>query len=365
MPVDRELVAVDAARVTRRRDARAANVGRLLDEGGEAELQLVILRALGLGDLLTAVPALRALAGAFRAHRRVLIAPRALAPLLELIRIDGGEPAVHELRHADLLSPESLADASLCDGHRRIDVAVNLHGRGPQSHRALLDARPRRMIAFANSQVEECRLGPRWRAEEHEVGRWCRMLGEAGIRSDPSDLRIATPTRDVALDVAGVTVIHPGASSAARRWPPERWAAVAAAEWIVGRRVVITGSAAEAELARRVARGAGLEDEAVLAGRTRVDELAALVARAGRVVCTDTGVGHLATALGTPSVLLFGPVSPEEWGPPAELDRHIVLWRGARGDPHACAPDRGLLRIRVADVLDALERLPVKASAKS
>jgi ADP-heptose:LPS heptosyltransferase len=337
---------------------------------------LVALRALGLGDLLTAVPALRGLARAFPNHRRVLVAPRGLAPLLGLIRAEDGQPVVHELRHADLLNPATLARAKLpaaLGAHApapprtpSLDVAVNLHGRGPESHRALLGAQPRRLVAFAHPQVKELRTGPRWRAEEHEVGRWCRMLCESGIACNPAQLHIDPPAQsELQRSMRGATIIHPGASSAARRWPAERWAAVAAAERIVGRRVLITGARTEARLARRVARGAGLPPGAVLAGRTRVDELAGLVAVAGRVLCTDTGVGHLATALGTPSVLLFGPVSPAQWGPPAELERHVVLWAGSRGDPHAGSPDRGLLRLRVADVLDALERLPAGARASA
>lgn len=323
---------------------------------------ILILRALGLGDLLTVVPALRGLARAFPEHRRVLLAPRALEPLLALIRFgETGEPVVHELRHADLLSPLALARTSVPVATGKLDVAVNLHGRGPESHRALLQAGPRRMIAFANRRVSEASLGPRWRAGEHEVGRWCRMLDEDGVPCDPSELWIEPPAQGVGDDMRGATVIHPGASSGARRWPPERWAAIAAAERTVGRRVVITGSRSEIPLASRVAEGAGLPPEAVLAGRTSVDQLASLVSAAGRVVCTDTGVGHLATALGTPSVLLFGPVSPTEWGPPVELRQHVVLWAGSRGDPHAERPDPGLLRIKVADVLDALERLPVRA----
>lgn len=336
---------------------------------------ILILRALGLGDLLTAVPALRGLAQAFPEHRRVLLAPRALEPLLPLIRAGKeGEPVVHELRHVDLLSQTALARASvsrvgasgpLAGARDALDVAVNLHGRGPESHRALLRAHPRRMIAFANPCVSEASDGAHWRAGEHEVGRWCRMLGQAGVPCDPSELGIEPPARGVEEDLRGVTVIHPGASSGARRWPPERWAAIAAAERMVGRRVLVTGSRSEISLARCVADGAGLSRKAVLAGRTSVERLASLVSIAGRVVCTDTGMGHLATALGTPSVLLFGPVSPAEWGPPAELRRHVVLWRGSRGDPHAERPDPGLLQIKVADVLDALERLPAPARASA
>jgi ADP-heptose:LPS heptosyltransferase/uncharacterized protein YjbJ (UPF0337 family) len=148
-------------------------------------------------------------------------------------------------------------------------------------------------------------------------------------------------------------VIHPGAASAARRWPAERWAAVARAEAADGRAVAVTGSAQELALAETVARGAGRR-ALVLAGRTDLLGLAATVAAAGTVVCGDTGVAHLATAFGVPSVLIFGPTPPDEWGPPPGRTRHRVLWAGRRGDPHAQRPDAGLLEITVDEVLEAL-----------
>jgi ADP-heptose:LPS heptosyltransferase len=75
------------------------------------------------------------------------------------------------------------------------------------------------------------------------------------------------------------------------------------------------------------------------------------------VVCGDTGVAHLATALGVPSVVLFGPVPPREWGPPSD-PKHQVLWAGRRGNPHGLEIDPGLLELTVADVIKALGRLP-------
>ncbi|MEJ7717324.1 MAG: glycosyltransferase family 9 protein [Thermoleophilaceae bacterium] len=95
-----------------------------------------------------------------------------------------------------------------------------------------------------------------------------------------------------------------------------------------------------------------------MAGTTDLRGLAAAVAAADRVVCGDTGVAHLATALGTPSVVLFGPTFPEEWGPPPSRPIHRVLWRGRRGDPHAAEPDAGLLEIGVEEVAVALDELP-------
>jgi ADP-heptose:LPS heptosyltransferase len=75
------------------------------------------------------------------------------------------------------------------------------------------------------------------------------------------------------------------------------------------------------------------------------------------VVCGDTGVAHLATATATPSVLLFGPTPPAEWGPLRDLDRHIVLWAGHSGDPHGASAHHGLLSIGVSDVLAAARSL--------
>jgi ADP-heptose:LPS heptosyltransferase len=295
--------------------------------------RLVAYRPLGLGDLLTGVPALRGLRDAFPEHELVLAAPAALGPLAAL------SGAVDRVLDTRPLAPPALEAP---------DVAVNLHGRGPQSHRALLATRPRRLIAFGAPAVPWD--GPEWRAGEHEVHRWCRLLRESGIPADPGRLDLDPPPGAVAT--RGATVIHPGAASAARRWPADRWAAVVRAERAGGRRVVLTGSRAERGLAVGIARDAGLAPADVLAGRTDVRGLAAVVAGAARVLCGDTGVAHLATAFGVPSVLLFGPTPPEEWGPPPERTRHVVLHRGGRGDPHADAPDPGLLAIGVRDVLD-------------
>jgi ADP-heptose:LPS heptosyltransferase len=143
----------------------------------------------------------------------------------------------------------------------------------------------------------------------------------------------------------------------------ERWAAVAAAERALGREVVITGGHAEIPLATRIACAAGLSSDSVLAGRTDLRELAAAVAGAARVVCGDTGVAHLATALGTPSVVLFGPVAPHLWGPPPDRNHHRTLWKGTRGDPHADLPAPGLVEITVSDVLGALDGLPARRAA--
>lgn len=303
--------------------------------------RLVALRALKLGDFLTGIPALRGLARAFPEHHRTLVAPSVFSPFRT-------ETGMDELHDSFDLAP---LDASLS----RPDVAVDLHGRGPESQRLLLALAPRRLISFRHEDLPATAGHPLWRPDEHEVRRWCRMLTESGVAADPDDLRIDTG-RLPASPAPGATVVHPGAASGSRRWPPRRFAAVARAESARGRRVVVTGGADERRLATGVAEMAGLPGESVLAGTTSLVEMAALVAGAGRVVCGDTGVAHLATATATPSVVLFGPVPPSEWGPPTG-QRHIALWAGRRGDPHGPQVDPGLLGVSVAQVLAALDRL--------
>jgi ADP-heptose:LPS heptosyltransferase len=267
---------------------------------------------------------------AYPGQRLALVAPRWLTPLVDLV---GGVDVV--------------PDPACCP---RPALAVNLHGRGPQSHRRLAAARPRRLLAFANAAAGHPD-GPAWRADEHEVDRWCRLLSWYGVPTDPADLDLAVPAVEAP---AGLTVVHPGAKSPVRRWP--RFAQVARRLSADGHDVVVTGSAAERGLAESVARDAGLRQGAVLAGRTGLAELAALVAGARLVVSGDTGVAHLATAYRTPSVVLCGPVPPRLWGPPADRPWHRAIWLGNavdRGDDPGPDPHPALLAITPDAVLAA------------
>jgi ADP-heptose:LPS heptosyltransferase len=297
---------------------------------------ILVLRALGVGDLAAGVPALRALRAAFPDRTLALAAPAWLTPLIELI---GGVDRI--------VATEGLAAPPAVPAP---ELAVNLHGSGPESHRLLQALGPARMWAFANADAGHLD-GPTWAEEEHEVRRWCRLLSHYDVRADPADLSLAVPAADVARRV---TIVHPGAKSPARRWP--HFAAVARALAERGHDVVVTGSAGERELALAVARDAGLPPAAVLAGDTGLDELAALVARARLVVSGDTGIAHLATAYRTPSVVLFGPVPPRRWGPPPDRAYHRAIWHGTRaerGDTRDPGVHPALLRVSVDEVLAA------------
>jgi ADP-heptose:LPS heptosyltransferase len=296
----------------------------------------LVLRALGLGDLLVTVPALRALRRALPRHRLVLAAPPQLEQLAMLIgAVDRVVPCEARL---GVPSPGSLVvDAP-------VDVAVNLHGRGPQSTQLLKGTHPRWIVTYASAGVP----GPTWDPTEHEVDRWLRLVATGtGVQGDPRDLRLDVPVRG-----PGAAVVHPGTFDPARRWPPDRFAEVAIGLERRGIPVVVTGTAPERRLAERVAARARLPRSRVLAGTTDSEALLSVVARAPIVVSGDTGVMHVAIALGRPSVHVFGPTDPAGWGP--RFGPHVTL-RAPRGS---------LPALTSAEVIGAVDLLLGRRNAR-
>lgn len=277
-------------------------------------VSVLALRAAGMRDLLTAVPALRGLADYAPAavgnesSGVWVAAPRWLHPLVELVPGIRGHVGLRGLR--PVWSPAGA-------------LVVNLHGRGPQSHAALLALSPTQLLAFRSPGIWE--QGPRWFADEPERERWCRLLASAGITADPHHVGIGRPV--VPSSVPGALVLHLGAGDSSRRWPAERFAELAAL--FEGHPVVLTGRAEDLAAASAVQAAARVDPRNVLVARLDLPQLAALVADARLVVSGDSGVAHLASAYAVPSVTVFGPESPLRWGPPPHARHRTVRGRGA------------------------------------
>jgi heptosyltransferase-2/heptosyltransferase-3 len=158
--------------------------------------------------------------------------------------------------------------------------------------------------------------------------------------------------------------IHPGSGTWVKHWDENGWAVVAdtLAEQL-NAAVVFTGSDHELSLVRRIA-GAMRSPTCIITGETRVGQLAALFARARVVLGPDSGPLHLAAAVGTPTVTLYGPADPLEFGPWGPRARHIVLasdigcrpcrvldWADDKAEHHPCMRDIG-----VHQVLEAARR---------
>lgn len=329
---------------------------------------IVVLRSLALGDLLTALPAFRTIRNYFPDYKVILTCPiwlKSLAKYLDLADefIEGAyfydEKSNKKCFRipTDMQERIELEKAQLNELHGINDnpyLAINLRGVRNATHQVLLKLSPQKYIGYYNEEIFETIGCPIWDPEEHEVKRWCRLLREMGLQSDPTDLHFEAPIIDLPINDMSYTIIHPGAGSPARFWPTERWSAIAKWETKRGNQVILTGNSSETNLVLKVAAIAGISAESIYVGRDNVLELSAICGRARKILSVDTGIAHLAVALRVPSITLFGPMPPSRWGPPNNLHRHRVLWTGITGEPYSTNPDKGLLKITVENVIEEI-----------
>jgi ADP-heptose:LPS heptosyltransferase len=278
--------------------------------------RIVVLRCNALGDYLMATPALAALRVTYPAAELTLLGARwhvdflrgrpgptdrveVLPAVPGLAGQPGGAPPARELP-AFL---DTLRD-------RGVDLAVQLHGGGAASN-ALVSALGARCTI--GLRAEGAPALDRWvpyRYYQPEAERFLEVVDLVGARgrAEYPPLALTGPERTAAaglLPGAGPWVaLHPGATDTRRRWPAERFAAVATAVAAAGARPVLVGSPADADAAGAVRAGAG-PAAGDLTGRTDVGTLAAVLARCAVVVANDSGPLHLARAVGAATVGLY------------------------------------------------------------
>jgi heptosyltransferase-2 len=161
-----------------------------------------------------------------------------------------------------------------------------------------------------------------------------RILPEAQARAD--DLLTS-----VGLDEGGFLAVAPGSVWATKRWLPEGFAAVVTWAKQRGTPVALIGSEAEVALCREVADSSGARP-AILAGRTGIQDLAGILRRATALVANDSGPGHVASAVGTRVLSIFGPTVPAFGYAPVGEGNRVVENHGLscrpcdRHGPRAC-----------------------------
>ena len=167
----------------------------------------------------------------------------------------------------------------------------------------------------------------------HESEVYLDVVRDLGFQT-PSDTPTVIPTplgmRRAKELLSGISwpivVLHPGgaqnpgATMLDKRWPAERFAQLAQMEKRNGSSVLLSGGASDVTVAERVAHQAGLGESAILAGKVDLETMAGIIDRAAVFVGPDTGVTHIAAALGTPTVAIFGPTNPRRYRP---LGRHV------------------------------------------
>jgi ADP-heptose:LPS heptosyltransferase len=297
---------------------------------------VAILRALKLGDLLCALPALRALRTAWPAASITLVGlPWAsnfaarFPHLLDGFREFPGYPGLPERVPRIDRIPAFLAEMQAAS----FDLAIQLHGSGSIVNPLVELFGARRCAGFfrPDDYRPEDGLFLPWPERGTEVRRLLALTEFLGVPTKGEHLEF--PVHEVdrrrlatlgPLPPPGTyACIHPGASVPERRWPTERFAEVARWLTVQGLAIVLTGTAEEAALTRSVAAEVPAID---YTGRTDLGTVAAVIEGARILVCNDTGVSHLAAALRIPSVVLSTGDNPARWAP-ADAERHRVLCR--------------------------------------
>jgi heptosyltransferase-2 len=199
----------------------------------------------------------------------------------------------------------------------------------------------RRRLGFATSArgflLTDRLPGAEYRRDRHQVENYRALAGLLGEPSaaDVPQVNIAEPWREEARSLWPATggrrvALQPGATyGPAKRWAPDRFAAVARAMLADGHSVLVLGGAGDADDVRAVRDAA--PGALALASPVRVGTLAALLESADLLVTNDTGPMHLAAAVGTRTVAIFGSTSPtwtRPWG-----EGHVVV-----DHPVPCAP---------------------------
>ena len=320
--------------------------------------RIAVFRALALGDMLCAVPALRALRAHVPDARITLIGlpwaqsfvERYAAYVDELLPFPGF-PGYPEQEGA--IAP--FLDFLRAAREPRFDLAIQLHGSGELSNRIVALLGAKRIAGFVprenrgqttfsnprNAQADRCAERKMWSVpgflawpdELNEVRRYLALMKHLGVPLKGEHLELPITWTDWELweEIArrhrlaagGFVCLHPGARLRSRRWPAARFAAVGAALARDGWPVAVTGSPGEASLTAEIA--AQVPGAIDLTGETTLGSLAALISKSALLVCNDTGVSHVAAAVGAASVVVASGSDVRRWKP---LDErlHPVLW---------------------------------------
>jgi ADP-heptose:LPS heptosyltransferase len=300
--------------------------------------RVAVFRALQLGDLLCAVPALRALRTALPESRITLVGlpwaqefvHRYHKYVDEFLEFPGF-PGLPE-REVDRDGfPRFIGAAQLA----KFDLAIQMHGSGAivNTLMALLGAKENAGYFATGDYCPNPQTFIPYPDQGNEVRRHLRLVNHLGAPYCGEELEFPLSHHDFkelanlpganCLVPGEYVCIHPGARFFTRRWPAEDFAVTADSLAAQGWQVVITGSASERPLAESVA---ALMKSSVLnlAGETTFGSAAALVAGARLVITNDTGMSHLAAAVRTPSVVVVLSSNAEQWAP-LDRQRHRVV----------------------------------------
>ena len=335
--------------------------------------RFLIVRLGALGDIVHAIPVAAAIRRAFPPARIDWLVSARHREILDLVPVIDRRLVINDRGGAS--GGATLLGAVRELRRARYDVAIDLQGLIKSALLARASGAPR-VVGFSSSYAREG-LARLFYTDSHDPGRGglydpretrhvvevnLSVLDAIGIAAGRPEFpidRVESSVARQALEQSGgrYALLNPGAAWPNKRWPPERFGAVAAAlRDRVGLRSVALWGPGEESLAHEVV--ASSFGAAVPTARSTIADVVALARGAAVMLSGDTGPTHIAAALGTPLVGIYGPTRAVRNGPMQPQDLTV-----SRDDICACHHLRRckldrmcLLDIEVAEVVSAIER---------
>jgi ADP-heptose:LPS heptosyltransferase len=301
--------------------------------------KIAVFRALQLGDMLCAIPALRALHHAY---------PNALITLLGLpwaqSLTERFPHYVHSFRHfpgypglpEQKIDPAAFTKFLHQVQQYHFDLVLQMQGNGSIVNPMveLFGGKYTAGFYLKDDYRPHENLFLEYPAGIHEIERHLRLMQYLGIEPCGTELEFPLYKKDyeeyeqMALPVQPqkYVCVHPGSRGAWRQWPANYFAALANYCAKQGWQIVLTGTKDEKNIVRQVAKD--LEKEPVMAaGKTSPGAAAVLIKNAFLLISNCTGISHMAAALETPSLVISMDGEPERWGPLNKKLHRTIDWK--------------------------------------
>jgi ADP-heptose:LPS heptosyltransferase len=305
----------------------------------EKEIQkIAVFRALQLGDMLCAVPALRALHHAYPAAEITLLG-MPWAKSLE----DRFPHYIHSFKHfpgypglpEQPVDPKAFTQFLGEVQEEKFDLVLQMQGNGFIVN-PMVELFAGKYIAgffLQNNYCPDKNLFVEYPSGIHEIERHLFLMNHLGIEAMGMQLEFPLYDKDFeeceqlhfSLLSKKYICVHPGSRGAWRQWPPEYFAALANYCSAQGYTIVLTGTKDEMEIVQRVAQHLN-EKPVIAAGKTSVGAVGVLIKNAFALISNCTGVSHMAAAFETPSIVISMDGEPERWAPLNKSLHRTIDW---------------------------------------
>jgi len=337
---------------------------------------ILIIFLSGIGNFILFIPTLRAIRNKYPdAIITLLIKQKAVSEIAQMTGIDNSMISVSA--DCSVTKRISLRLSLICSLKKKYDLIITtFEAQGWKLAVFVKAINGNLSIGYKTGRWYDCLYSRilTFDPDSHEVDRHFMIADFLGATADKKKCEICIGPKDqqfahsimVAngiIDQKLVVGIHPGSSEHLfrKRWLPDRFAQVIDnLSEKYGAQTIIFGGPDEVSLSEKVASLTRVARPIVLAGETEIRQTAAMIQKCDLFVTNDSGLMHVAVAVGTPTIAIFGPTNPAKNAPLG--DGHIVVRKELLCSPclnyveDECLEQKCLEKVTVEDVLDAIDK---------